>query len=300
MPSYVWLVFLIWTGLLVWCFVDRFRKGRRIAALQQAIREAKRTIRQLEDNHGLKQSGRQQTEEKLRSYLRLLDTLINTMSNPVCFKDTNGFFQGCNQVFAKTVLGLTRDRIIGRRSQDMPDRIPPDLAATYQRQEMVMFEKGGVHAFEAQVRCADGIPRDFLFSLAPIKSPKGDAVGSVAVLSDLTEKNRAARDRLTRERLEGVLETAGGVCHEFNQPLQALSGFLEILAVKVAFSDEAASVVEKALTQVNRMGTITDKLQGITRYETMNYGKNAKIIDIHKSSRPAVGGIERPAEFKDP
>lgn len=287
MPVYLWLLVLAWVGLTLGCLYHLLRKRQRIRDLQRAVREAKHTIHRLEADHGRKTMQRRNTEEKLRSYLQLLDALLNTMSNPVCFKDGEGVFQGCNRVYAKTVLGLTRDRIIGRRAQDLPQQIPPDLAATYQRQEMVMLEKGGFHAFEAMVQCADGVQRDFLFNLAPIKNPKGEAVGSVTVLSDLTEKNRAARDRLARERLEGVLETAGGVCHEMNQPLQVLSGFLEILAVQVADGPgrEMADVVANARQQVDRMGAITAKLQRITRYETMDYGDNTRIIDIHKASR---------------
>ncbi|MCK5339748.1 MAG: response regulator transcription factor, partial [Desulfobulbaceae bacterium] len=38
------------------------------------------------------------------------------------------------------------------------------------------------------------------------------------------------QDRLKeREKLQGVLEMAGAVCHEINQPLQAVSGWSEIL-----------------------------------------------------------------------
>jgi hypothetical protein len=35
---------------------------------------------------------------------------------------------------------------------------------------------------------------------------------------------------------------------------------------------------------VERMGTITQKLIGITRYETRDYVNGARIVDIEKSS----------------
>jgi len=63
---------------------------------------------------------------------------------------------------------------------------------------------------------------------------------------------------------------------------------LEILAAKLQEPAETLALVEKALEQIERMGSITAKLQGITRYETMVYTGNKKIIDIHKSSRQAV------------
>ena len=105
----------------------------------------------------------------------------------------------------------------------------------------------------------------------------------MAVLSDLTEKNRAAQHRIQKEKLEGVLETAGAVCHEFNQPLQAISGYTELMAMKLEGHD-ARPYIDKLTAQIERMRDITDKLQGVTRYETKDYAGNTKIIDIHKAS----------------
>jgi len=285
MPIFSWIIAvfsLSWAGL----YFFRHRKlAQRMAKLQEALRAAKVKIYNLEEEHLQKEVRREGTEEKLRGYLLLLDALINTIPNPIYFKDEKGVYQGCNNVFAENILGLTRDRIIGRRSQELPDQIPPDLAATYQRQEIITLGKGRFRAYEAQVQCADGTCRDFLFSLAPIQNQKGESTGSVTVLSDLTDKNRAADDRLQKEKLEGVLETAGGVCHEFNQPMQALSGYLEILSLKTTSENNGVAYIEKALAQIERMRAITAKLQRITRYETMEYADKTKIIDIHKSSQ---------------
>jgi PAS domain S-box-containing protein len=270
-------------GLGVWGFSQYRRQDQRMHTLKQSLLEANQRLHEKEEKHAQNESQWEKTEEKLRGYLQLLDTLINTIPNPIYFMDAETVYQGCNKVFAKQILGLTRDRIIGRRPQELPDHIPADLAAAYQREELKMVEKAGFHSFEAPVQCADGQRRDFLFSLAPVMDRQGELSGSVAVLSDLTEKNRAAQDRMQKEKLEGVLETAGAVCHEFNQPLQALSGYTEILAVKLA-GREAGAYIEKLLTQIERMRDITDNLQGITRYETTDYAGNTKIIDIHKSS----------------
>lgn len=285
MPIYAWITILLALGWGAWSACRLHQQKRRMAKLHSALQAANLHLRHLEAEHLQKEAHRENTEDRLRGYLQLLDALINTIPNPIYFKDVQGIFQGCNKVFAKNILGLTRDQIIGRRPLEMPDQIPPDLAATYQRQEMVMAQKGSFHSFEEQVQCADGSRRDFLFSLAAIQNPSVEPIGCVVVLSDLTEKNRAARDRLQKEKLEGVLETAGGVCHEFNQPLQALSGYLEILSAKAGSQHNGAQHIEKALAQIERMRSITAKLQSITHYETMEYADKTKIIDINKSSQ---------------
>ncbi len=278
-----WCLLLLLIALSAWGFFQFQDQNQRLHKLKQSILETNQRLHEKEEKHARHKTQWEITEKKLRSYLQLMDALINTIPNPIYFKDAEAVYQGCNKVFAKQILGLTRDRIIDKRPQDLTDQIPADLAAAYQREEFKMIEKAGFHAFEAQVQCADGRRRDFLFSLAPVTDSQGELSGSVAVLSDLTEKNRAAQDRMQKEKLESVLETAGAVCHELNQPLQALSGYTELMAVKLA-GHEAESYIEKLLAQIERMRDITDNLQGITRYETTDYAGNTKIIDIHRAS----------------
>jgi phosphoglycerate-specific signal transduction histidine kinase len=69
------------------------------------------------------------------------------------------------------------------------------------------------------------------------------------------------------------------------QPLQALSGYTELLALKTADLAGSLEYIDKINEQIERIRTITERLQQITRYETINYSGNTKIIDIYKSSR---------------
>lgn len=280
----IWLLILLIVGLGAWGFHRYRRQDLKMQTLKQSLLETNQKTQANEEAYTQNQARWEQTEEKLRSFLLLMDTLMNTIPNPIYFKDAEGVYQGCNKVFAKQILGLTRDRIIGKRPMEMPDQIPADLAAAYQREEYKMIDKAGIHTFETQVQCADGQRRDFLFSLAPVMDRQGSLSGSVAILSDLTDKNRAAQNRMQKERLEGVLEIAGAVCHEFNQPLQAISGYTELMAMKLE-GHEAHAYIDKLTDQIERMRDITNKLHGVTRYETKNYAGNTKIIDINKASK---------------
>ena len=278
-----WILLIVFAGVVGWGTYWCSRLTARLHKTQSQLQTSGETIVRLQEQHAAEAEHQQSTKEKLRTYLQLMDSVINAMPNPVYFKDEEGIFQGCNTMFAKQILGLTRDKIIGHRAQDLPDRIPPDLAAGYQREELAAAQKIGLHTFEAQVQQADGRRRDYLFSIAPLTDARGRFSGSITVLSDLTEKNRAARDRMQKEKLQGVLETTGAVCHELNQPLQSLSGYTEIMMAKTDQS-ELRELLDKIMTQIERMRDITDKLQGVTRYEATAYAGNTRIIDIYKAS----------------
>jgi PAS domain S-box-containing protein len=272
------LLILLPTMAAGWLARETARLRERLQRLSHTAQSKQKHFQNLEAQHQGESDLRQRTEEKLRSYLQLMDTLINTIPNPIFFKDADGIFRGCNQAFARDIVGLTRDRIIGCRPDELGGSVPEDL--------VVSLKRHGVsnRAFEAQIPCADGRRRDFLFSAAPIAGEGPELTGSVGVMQDLTEKNRAARDRAQKEKFQGVLETAGAVCHELNQPLQVISGYAELLLVDLDNENKHYDLAQQILEQVERIADITGKLQKITRYKTVDYGRHAKIIDIHQSS----------------
>ncbi len=89
---------------------------------------------------------------------------------------------------------------------------------------------------------------------------------------------------LEEEKLKAVLETAGAVCHEMNQPLQFLQWSSEALMSEVPKDSDTYKEIETIKYNVERLGKITRKLMTITKYETRDYVRGEKIIDIDKAS----------------
>lgn len=103
------------------------------------------------------------------------------------------------------------------------------------------------------------------------------------IQSALTQQD-LTRKLLEEEKLEGVLEMAGAVCHELNQPMQAISGFAQLLLMEMGEDDPKYEYVSIIKDQVDKMGDITKKLMRITKYETVDYIESTKIIDINKAA----------------
>jgi len=85
---------------------------------------------------------------------------------------------------------------------------------------------------------------------------------------------------LEEEKLKGVLEMAGGICHELNQPMQVVSGYSELLLMEIGKEDSAYPYIKMIKEQTDEMGSITRKLMRITKYETREYVEGSRIIDI--------------------
>ena len=89
----------------------------------------------------------------------------------------------------------------------------------------------------------------------------------------------------SQEKLQGVLEMAGAVCHELNQPLQIVSGYSELLLTDLSESDPRYATLKTIKEGIDRMGALTRKINNITKYKTKDYlGGKSKIVDIDRSS----------------
>lgn len=86
-----------------------------------------------------------------------------------------------------------------------------------------------------------------------------------------------------KEKLQGVLEMAGAICHELNQPLMAISGYSELLLMDIPENKSQHTNLRKIKEQVDRLGEITRKLMKITKYKTKSY-LNGSIVDINEAS----------------
>ena len=125
----------------------------------------------------------------------------------------------------------------------------------------------------------------WLKDVATVETYKQDRISlSLGYLTVVTKEMKAEEERLERERLQVLLEMAGAVCHELNQPIQAISGYSENLVLNVKKDDPLYSKLKKIMELAQAMGDITGKLMKITRYETKDYVQGIKIIDIDKSS----------------
>jgi len=91
-----------------------------------------------------------------------------------------------------------------------------------------------------------------------------------------------------REKLQGVLEMAGAVCHELNQPLQIVSGFAEMLLLETNTDDKNYKILKTIKQGIERIGELTRRIMKITRYQAKPYLKG-RIVDINEASTREPG-----------
>lgn len=110
-------------------------------------------------------------------------------------------------------------------------------------------------------------------------------MGKRAILGnamEISDRKRIEEEQRRLQKLQGVLEMAGTVCHEMNQPMQIISGYTELLLRNTSEDDPIYEKLDAIKKQIFRMGTITKKLMMIKDYESRDYAGISRIIDIHR------------------
>ena len=116
----------------------------------------------------------------------------------------------------------------------------------------------------------------------------------IECIIDIRDKILAQKEHLEREKLQTVLEMAGAICHEFNQPLQVILGFCDLMKSDILeltdahkngqrLTERLLESIDSIMKGINKMSSLTRNLSNITKYETKPY-LNSKIMDIKRSS----------------
>lgn len=148
---------------------------------------------------------RKSVQERLRSSLQFLNTLLNTIPSPIFYKDRDGAIQECNNAFAERLMGLPKDQIIGRTVDDFPESVPQQTRYALTLNEEALTSEGRPTAYEASVRCADGFDRILSIHKAPHANDSGELIGIVGVMVDVTElKENETALREAKEKAEAL------------------------------------------------------------------------------------------------
>lgn len=235
---------------------------------------------------------RRRYQESLQNNLEFISTLLDTIPNPIFYKDRDGVYNGCNQAFAAQVIGLPKDQIIGRKVYDIPNKIPYDLALVYHEKDLELIDQGGVQIYEAEVRTSDGELRHFMFNKAVFSDSSGDRAGIVGVMQDLTpykqaeqalieateeteESNRRLRESVERATVLAAeaqmanmakSEFLANMSHEIRTPMNGIIGMTE-LALTTELNPEQREYLDSVKMSAESLLTIINDILDFSKME---------------------------------
>ncbi len=135
---------------------------------------------------------RKKAEKALLDNLEFMNTLIDTIPNPVFYKDAQGNFLGCNLAYAAT-LGMNKTQILGRNLTEVQSVHSSEMALHYHTQDVKFMQKSGIQSYEQRVHCADGQERDFIFYKATFKDADHEVAGLVGLMLDISQRKKVEK-----------------------------------------------------------------------------------------------------------
>lgn len=187
------------------------------------------------------------------------------------------------------LLGFTPEEAMTRTVRQIYTPASFDKSMRILAEEM-KIEKSGhgdpnrSRMLELELICKDGNITPIEGNYCFLRDHTGRAVNILANVRDIKERKRAEEERLRIEKLQSILQMAGTICHEMNQPMQIISGYSEMLLTNILENDPIREKLDAINQQIGRMGSITKKLMKIKDFETQDYAGFTRIIDIGRNT----------------
>lgn len=156
-------------------------------------------------------------EVALQENVEFLKTLMDTIPNPIFYKDEKGIYKYSNIAHAE-YLGFRQEEIIGKNAYDIS---PKELADIYNKVDLELMKNKGKQVYESKVRYNDGSLRDVMITKAAFTNKEDEVRGIVGVILDITER------KIIEERIDRLSKVKDAML-ELNQAITRIKNINEL------------------------------------------------------------------------
>lgn len=182
-----------------------------------------------------------------------LASIVESSHDAIITKDLNGIIKTWN-VGAEHLFGYTEEEAIG---QSITLLIPPDRT----EEEAVILEtiRRGEHVdhYESVRRRKDGRLLNVSLTISPIFAGHGQIVGASKIARDISGRKVAEAALLKSEKLAAAGRLAATLAHEINNPLQAISNLITLLAKSPRLDSQDEAYAREAEEELSRVSHLT-------------------------------------------
>jgi len=190
------------------------------------------------------------------------------------------------------ILGYDEKEIIGKNWFDnfLPKEMKNEVSRVFR--QLMDGESELVEYFENPVVTKSGKERIIAWHNTLLKDENGNIQATLSSGEDITEQKRAEEEKekiqaqlLQAQKMEAVGTLAGGISHDFNNILQAISGYVQLLLIKKEEKDPDISYLNQIDRSAQRASELTKELLIFSRKVESNLrpvNLNQEVAQVHK------------------
>jgi two-component system NtrC family sensor kinase len=225
-------------------------------------------------------------EGLLSEQLEMKEAIINGISDALMLLDTRTHeILAVNRAFLE-FYGSTSDQVLGRKCYEVTHHL--DVACHHANVHsycpLEESRSGNPSQREHAHQDKNGQTLYLEINAYPLKNASGEVTRIVHVSRNITERKRLELETMEKEKLNAVLELAGGTSHEINQPLTVIISGLEQLLKRMKPGEPEHDLTGTILEHAGRLREVSMKLAGITHYASKEYLAESRIIDLDRAS----------------
>jgi two-component system, cell cycle sensor histidine kinase and response regulator CckA len=221
---------------------------------------------------------------------KMVEALLESASQAILSVDSSGKIVLANHR-AEEMFNYTREELLGASIEML---LPESKRAGHERHRQQYFGQPRVRPMgigmelSGRKRCGAEFPVEV--SLSAIQTP--DGVFAIAFVTDISQRKLLEEQLVHAQKMEAVGRLAGGVAHDFNNMLTAISGYNQMILDELRPDDPLRDYVEEIAKAAGRAGAITRQLLVFSRRQMLEprvISVSAIISEIEKMLIRLIG-----------
>jgi two-component system, sporulation sensor kinase A len=183
-----------------------------------------------------------------------LSTLINSMPDFVCFKDSKGRWLRVND-FGRKLYQLENIDYCGKTDLELGEIVPffKEAFELCIRSDEETWKAGTLTRCEESVPTPSGDVKTFDVIKVPLFYEDGERKGLLIIGRDITQQKLAETLLLKKEKLSVLGELAAGIAHEIRNPLTSIKGFMQVMKETKEVNDWYMEIILNELERINQI-----------------------------------------------
>ena len=211
---------------------------------------------------------RKVVEKDLQNRIKFDKVLLDTLPNPIYYKNRDGKFLGCNKAFSK-LLNIPKRDVIGKTAKDF---FSPEIAKKNEAVDKKLLETLGTDTSEVTLHLSNNHMKHTIINKAVYLNNDGSIGGIVCIMDDITERIQQKQFLIQQSKLAEMGDMVAAIAHQWNEPLVELSAQIQDVQTSFLLNElkdiQVKDFVNDSMVQIKYMSTTLSDFRNFLKPST--------------------------------